>query len=66
MITALDYRQFARECTQGARSATSNEIRKQFLELAKLWMTAAERLESGSAPLPKIIKANGHRPPEVA
>ena len=66
MITAANYRQYAKECTQGARSATSDPIRKQFLELAKLWMTAAESLESYSGPLPEIVKANGHQPPDGA
>jgi hypothetical protein len=43
--TATDYRIYARECIESARAATSEEVRKQFLDLAKLWMTAAEKAD---------------------
>jgi hypothetical protein len=43
-----EYRQFALECIEGARTSRSAEQRKQLLELAKAWMTAASLLHYGS------------------
>jgi hypothetical protein len=66
MTTATEYRQYAQECMQSAREAQSDPVRKQFLDLAKLWMTAAERIDAQSA-LPKpISKLDGHAPPRSA
>jgi hypothetical protein len=45
MTTANELRQYARECTESARDATSNPVRQQFLELAKLWLTTAARMD---------------------
>jgi hypothetical protein len=41
MTTAAEYRQFAQECIESARAATSEAARKQFLDIAKLWLIAA-------------------------
>jgi hypothetical protein len=41
MTTAFEYRQYARECMDSARDATSEAARTQFLDIAKLWLTAA-------------------------
>ena len=54
MHTAAEYRQYAQECIDSARSATSDAVRTQFLELAQLWLTAAaqvrtlERVDGGT------------------
>ena len=40
---AAEYRQYAQECVASARSATSDAVRTQFLELAKLWLAAGNR-----------------------
>ena len=40
MAEAHEYRQYAAECLEFARTATTEEVRKHFLELAKMWMTA--------------------------
>jgi hypothetical protein len=45
MHTAAEYREYAQECMESARSATSDDVRTQFLELAKLWLAAATQLE---------------------
>jgi hypothetical protein len=45
MHTAAEYRQYAQECVDSARSATSDAMRTQFLELAQLWLTAAVQVE---------------------
>ena len=45
MHTAAEYRRYAEECVESARSATSDDVRIQFLELAKLWLAAATQLE---------------------
>lgn len=50
MHTASEYRQYAQECMDSARAATSDVVRTQFLELAQLWLAAATRAET---------KANG-------
>ena len=65
MTTAKDYRQYAQECIESARQATSESVRKQFLDLAKLWMTAADRMDSRDVPSPPSkVKLDGSRPPE--
>jgi hypothetical protein len=43
--TADEYRQYAQECIDSARSATSDAMQTQFLELAQLWLTAAVQAE---------------------
>jgi hypothetical protein len=48
MSRSDEYRQIAHECIEGARTSRSAEQRKQLLELAKMWMTAASILERGS------------------
>ena len=47
MREAHEYRQYAAECLESARTATTEEIRKHFLELARMWMTAAQQLDDG-------------------
>ena len=66
MTTAKHYRQYAQECIESAREATSEPIRKQFLDLAKLWMTAADRMDARDVPSNPSIKLDGSRPPESA
>jgi hypothetical protein len=51
---------------ESAREAQSTPVRKQFLDLAKLWMTAAERMDAQPAPLSPISKMDGHAPPNAA
>jgi hypothetical protein len=48
MSRSDEYRQIALECIEGARTSRSAEQRKQLLELAKAWMTAASLLDHGS------------------
>jgi hypothetical protein len=48
MSRSDEYRQIAHECIEGARTSRSAEQRKQLLELAKMWMTAASMLDHGS------------------
>jgi hypothetical protein len=45
VTTAAEYREYARECMEDARNATTESVRQHFLELAKLWMTAALKLD---------------------
>ena len=42
-----EYRQYANECLASARVAGSDVIRKQFLDLARMWMTAAQMMDDG-------------------
>jgi hypothetical protein len=52
MSTPDDFRRFAGECLESAKNATDDIARQRFLELAKLWMTAAQQLDDGiSVPL---------------
>src|SRR5690349_4898892 len=46
MTTAVEYQQYARECTISAREAATDPVRDHFLELAKLWLTAAARMDA--------------------
>ena len=65
MTTATDYRQYAHECMESARTASSDAIRKQFLDLATLWMTAAARSEGYVSPV-LANKMDGHSLPNSA
>jgi hypothetical protein len=47
MSKADQYRQFANDCIVWARIAISDDQRKQFLELAKKWMSDAESIDQG-------------------
>ena len=52
MITSLEYRQFARECTKWAVETDTDDARKSFLALAKDWTFAAmatDRVEKQEA-----------------
>jgi hypothetical protein len=53
MSKADEYRQFASDCIVWARIATSDDQRKQFLELAKKWMSDAESIDQGIELRPK-------------
>jgi hypothetical protein len=53
MTTAADYRRYARECIDSANDALTEPVRQQFLDLATLWLTAAERMETRPGPLPQ-------------
>jgi hypothetical protein len=48
VTTAADFRQYAEECIRSAREAATDVISQQYLELAKLWLMAAQIAE-GSA-----------------
>lgn len=64
MTTAIEYRQYARECMDSARAATSEPVRQQFLEIAKLWLTAAARMDTPLVSAKEIIgKVDGHHAP---
>jgi hypothetical protein len=47
--TSAEYRKFADECVASARIATTDDVRKHFLDLAKMWMTAAQQIDDGIA-----------------
>jgi hypothetical protein len=66
MSTQEHFRQFADECLEWAQRARSERERKQFLEMAKVWMTAAQQLDDGTTrtnapPLaPSRAQRDGH------
>ena len=41
-----EYRQNASDAIESARTATSEAVRKQFLDLAKMWRNGAEYLDN--------------------
>jgi hypothetical protein len=45
MSKADEFRQFASDCIMWARTATSDDEREQFLELAKMWMSDAGSID---------------------
>ena len=47
MSSQDQFRQFAGECIAWARTATSERERKQLIDLARLWMTAAQQIDDG-------------------
>jgi len=47
MSKSGEYRQYAEECMESARAATSDEARQRFIEIAKLWLTAAQQIDDG-------------------
>jgi hypothetical protein len=49
VTTAAEYRQFAKECVESACAAASDDIRKQFLDIAKLWMEAADKMDAAKS-----------------
>jgi hypothetical protein len=60
MADANEYRQYAAECLESARTATTEDIRKHFLDLAKMWMTAAQQLDDGIS-IPRSPEDRGER-----
>jgi hypothetical protein len=48
MSTQEHFRQFADECLAWAQRARSERERQQFLDMAKLWMTAAQQLDDAT------------------
>ena len=61
MTTAAEFREYARECIESARDATSDPERLQFLDIAKLWLKAAARADAGTVVASQAIdKMNGH------
>lgn len=67
MTTAAEYRQYAQECIESARSATVDSVRKQFLDIAKLWLMAADKVDVGvdlPDDKPGKFGADGHAPPQ--
>jgi hypothetical protein len=49
MTTAAEYRRYAQEAIESAPIALSNPVREHFLEIAKLWLMAAERMDADDA-----------------
>jgi hypothetical protein len=49
MFSQDQFREFANECIASARNAASERERQQFLDMAKVWMTAAQQIEDGMA-----------------
>jgi len=49
VTTADEYRQYAQECYESARIATSQAVRMQFVELAQLWLKAAQMMDDSGA-----------------
>ena len=67
MTTAAEYRKYAQECIDCARDATTDPIREQFLEIAKLWLTAASPMDIvEKSPGQSKSKTDGPAPPGPA
>jgi hypothetical protein len=64
MATQDDFLLYASECLESAMSATDNIARKRFLELAKLWITAAQQLDDGMS-VPLAPKDRARRQPSL-
>jgi hypothetical protein len=47
MHTAKQYRELAEECFEWARTAVSDEVRLNYLNVAQIWLQAAANLDGG-------------------
>lgn len=64
MSSAQEFREYAQECKEWARTARSEQEREIFLEMAETWLVAAMRQEAGS-PIPsKTSKPPGPAKPD--
>jgi hypothetical protein len=45
MKTAAEYRAMADECFQWAREAQTDEVRESYLQLARIWLNTASKLD---------------------
>ncbi|HZO45542.1 MAG TPA: hypothetical protein VFB68_06585 [Xanthobacteraceae bacterium] len=61
MADANEYRQYAAECLESARTATTEDVRKHFLDLAMMWLTAAQQLDDGIS-IPPSPEGRGESP----
>jgi hypothetical protein len=50
MFNASEFRKFAGESLDAARAAESDEKRKHYLDMAKMWTLAAAELDGGTIP----------------
>jgi hypothetical protein len=51
MTTAAEYRAMADECFQCARVAKTDNVRSAYLEIAKIWLAAADVRQDGESPI---------------
>jgi hypothetical protein len=76
MSSAKEFREFARECLDWARTAKSEHERTTFMQMAQTWIEAASRLEfppigksvpvdSAISDLARRAAANPQEPPEI-
>ena len=56
MSSAEEFREYAEECKDWARTARSEQERKIFLEMAQTWLVAAMRQEAGSPNSSKTVE----------
>jgi hypothetical protein len=64
MATAADYRKWAEECFEWARSASDDSVREQYASLGRVWLEHAERAELLSGM--KSGQPEPETPPKVA
>jgi hypothetical protein len=50
MKTAAEYRAMAEECIKWAGEAYTDEVRESYLQLARIWLESASRLNGVSTP----------------
>ena len=62
MTTVLEYREYGKQCMEGAQTATTDTLRKQFLDLAKIWMMEADKMDAYAPLLAEPKRLNGSSP----
>jgi hypothetical protein len=62
MHSEAQYREYAQECIDSARTATSQAVRVQFLELAQLWLAAATHAELRAAAKASVTRLKAVTP----
>jgi hypothetical protein len=65
MTTAAEYRQYAADCLQAAKFATSSEVRATLLSMARRWNAAAARWERNAAQLANAPTLAPSDPPDA-
>ena len=57
MFSAAEFRQFAEEAIASARAASDEAERKHFLDMARMWATAAANMDGSMLVPPSPEKA---------
>jgi hypothetical protein len=58
MKTAAEYRAMAEECIKWAGESYTDEVRESYLQLARIWLDSASRVNGMAPTQPRIQKSS--------